>query len=829
MNIGSKTMTEIQQILNKKGLKYTTLNKIFLTNIMAQILSQPKGVINWDEAKLFAKMVGNPKPIWTVFPSKKSGGSCYHFPTVDNFENNVEGCLRQHPTHSLGLIINPSKPEPTDINRIWGTRNDDISGSQVVFCEGDGGLTPEHQYQVIREAFLLPPSFSIFSGGKSLHNYWMLDESISPDKFRYFQKRIRELVDKESTDFGADKSIHSPAQVMRCPGGIHPESGNKTFFCKVADGWGEMEGLLKYSVSFFESQLNKEFKEQPILTKQTKRFISEEVIQNEGGWFSRLPREVQYKLAVEMLDYVVRREVTGQGQRNECIKVLTSLLNHFGEETTVEIITESNWSSPFWNPLKEIKTIYPPYKNKIGNLVYEAKKGGGKEWIYENSKVLQEHNSIKLEDIFPTDLAKNLRILNRFLNYPDYLVAANFLTAVAACLKLNTRLELNAATFYEVPLNLWTATVGLSGSMKTALTTTFVKNPLAMVEKEIKTKYLEQLKEYIKAQKEGNEDVPEPSRTQVVVNDSTEESLQKMLENCEKQNQALLILRDELSALFVFDQYKSGKGTERQFYLDLWDGSGFNVIRLGKNNSRTAESTQTSISGNIQNQLLGKLMKDGDPDGLFSRFLFLPNPPKVIELPKPTAIEKKEAKEARDHLQQFLLRVKQLMAYTYFLSDEALEKFNQFHTEQQVKAIKNPRPAVQAIYRKSAAKVAKISGILNIISSLNNLEEFVHLGAINQAIKLVNYSDKFTINFENQITQSDEDKLMIRLLEITGRTKSSMSWRDIQQGLSQKDRKKWDKDYCIKTLEKLAHMGYGESQSGKRGGIYFKKLKDWEE
>ena len=110
---------------------------------------------------------------------------------------------------------------------------------------------------------------------------------------------------------------------------------------------------------------------------------------------------------------------------------------------------------------------------------------------------------------------------------------------------------------------------------------------------------------------------------------------------------------------------------------------------------------------------------------------------------------------------------------------------------------------------------------------MDNLEEFVPADFIEAEIKLVDFSDKFTINFENQISQSSEEILMRKLLRVSGKAQSHMAWRDIQQRLSQEDRARWDKETCTKALEKLAHMGMGEIKMSDKGAIYFKKIRDW--
>ena len=162
-----------------------------------------------------------------------------------------------------------------------------------------------------------------------------------------------------------------------------------------------------------------------------------------------------------MLGFVVKRDVTGEGQRNDCFSILCGLLNFFGEEETISIVTEAKWESPYWNPVKEVKSIYPPYQNEIGCLVWQAKKGQGAKWIYENSPVINgDYSRIKLEDVFPAELSRHLRIICKYLPFPDYLIISSFLSATASCLRLGTSAVLSESTNFVVPLNLFLGAVG---------------------------------------------------------------------------------------------------------------------------------------------------------------------------------------------------------------------------------------------------------------------------------------------------------------------------------------------------------------------------------
>ena len=76
---------------------------------MTQISQKSKALVDWNSAKVFAKLLSNENCLWTIFPPKKEGGRCYHFPTETNFERKVEECLKNNPKHSLGLIVNPNR------------------------------------------------------------------------------------------------------------------------------------------------------------------------------------------------------------------------------------------------------------------------------------------------------------------------------------------------------------------------------------------------------------------------------------------------------------------------------------------------------------------------------------------------------------------------------------------------------------------------------------------------------------------------------------------------------------------------------------------------
>jgi hypothetical protein len=58
------------------------------------------------------------------------------------------------------------------------------------------------------------PSLQIDTGGKSIHNYWILKKSIEPKTWKPIQERLLDHAD-------ADRALKNPSRVMRLPGTYH--------------------------------------------------------------------------------------------------------------------------------------------------------------------------------------------------------------------------------------------------------------------------------------------------------------------------------------------------------------------------------------------------------------------------------------------------------------------------------------------------------------------------------------------------------------------------------------------------------------------------------
>lgn len=102
-----------------------------------------------------------------------------------------------------------------------GNSKKDIKTTKALFCEFDN-LSYDEQLTIF-EKFQLPyPTMRLFTGGKSIHHYWVFDQ---PVPIEQWQELIKDLIDY----VGSDPAVKDPSRIMRLPDYTHyskDEKGN---------------------------------------------------------------------------------------------------------------------------------------------------------------------------------------------------------------------------------------------------------------------------------------------------------------------------------------------------------------------------------------------------------------------------------------------------------------------------------------------------------------------------------------------------------------------------------------------------------------------------
>ena len=204
---------------------------------------------------------------------------------------------------------------------------------------------------------------------------------------------------------------------------------------------------------------------------------------------------------------------------------------------------------------------------------------------------------------------------------------------------------------------LFVAVVASPGAMKTPAAKVARKHAFAR-QRDLGRTYSEEKEEWKRelrewevqrrdAQKAG-EPAPEepeaPTMSRSVASDTTVEALVSILED---NPRGLLLHKDELAGwVRGMDQYKGGKGSDRQHWLSFWSGDEVVVDRKSRQGEPIIVAKPfVSLFGGIQPSMLGELGA-GAEDGLMDRFLFCYPAPRHIRFTEDEVSEEAEEEYA---------------------------------------------------------------------------------------------------------------------------------------------------------------------------------------
>ena len=337
-----------------------------------------KIIVDWSIVEEFLEAIGRSTGsiVFAVYPSDASK-PCIHIKAdaEDIPRAKIEGVLNRNPHHSLGFVVNPPTDQPPSwgtkpehINKAgelkaWGASNAHIAHAIACFAECDGDLPRDAQAALPALAGLPEPTVSVWTGGKSLHHYWVFTPGEEPDArlFSDLQRRIATTIENVAPDSKPDKAISNASRVMRLPGGIHPGTGERTVISLSREETFALAEISEAAPAFYQ--------------------VGTKPAEPSHHWFSELPADRQRNLAVEILrKHIPLRTEAGLGTYPESFAILAAITHHFGAELAQKIVEEADWQSPgTWEPAKKILSIGDaPLKASIKRLINTAVKNGWK-------------------------------------------------------------------------------------------------------------------------------------------------------------------------------------------------------------------------------------------------------------------------------------------------------------------------------------------------------------------------------------------------------------------------------------------------------------------
>jgi hypothetical protein len=272
--------------------------------------------------------------------------------------------------------------------------------------------------------------------------------------------------------------------------------------------------------------------------------------------------------------------------------------------------------------------------------------------------------------------------------------------------------------------------------------------------------------------------------------------------------QGILWLCDELAGFFKSaNQYRSGKGSDKEDLLECWSGNGA-VIARAAGTTVNVGAVSLSIYGNIQPKVLAPFLGDGsDDNGTFARFDFVQQPPALTQitlgLPKI---------DINPMLQALYERVDAIPVTEFALDEEARNLFVDYYNYCQRLRLNHPKQGMRAMLGKAAEKVGRVATILHCIHA-------AHLGAevsrqipakqIAAAIKWVEYTTQQALSINIEVCSPDAlESNLAKIISLAERKGGAVTARDVLLTFDSKYRP--NAQTVREWFKELEELKYGE-------------------
>jgi len=245
-------------------------------------------------------------------------------------------------------------------------------------------------------------------------------------------------------------------------------------------------------------------------------------------------------------------------------------------------------------------------------------------------------------EVFPDAIAALIREGAQALPCPEDFLGVPMVAVLSAAIGNARAIELMPG--WRERTRVFGAVVAEPGSLKSPALDLVLQPVYAHQErlkdayKEAKKAYEQALLEYERAmgawkrdKKAGapSDKPEEPVMQQVFTTDATVEALATVLEH---NHFGLLLVRDELTGwVRALNQYKGGKGADRQYWLSFWNGAPILVNRKTRKEPLVVQQPFLCVTGCLPPDVLGELSDEqGREDGFVHRIMFAFPDPKPL-------------------------------------------------------------------------------------------------------------------------------------------------------------------------------------------------------
>jgi Protein of unknown function (DUF3987) len=477
-------------------------------------------------------------------------------------------------------------------------------------------------------------------------------------------------------------------------------------------------------------------------------------------------------------------------------------------DLTIAIATLSH---KYGRPTQEIRSLYQELEQELEQESDLADTRIGIEQLLASKSA-----SVKLSEIFPESLATPIEEVARRMNLKPECYALALISGISRFLKngSSTMLVEEWNRYRCRTFGYFGALIAESSQMKTPIMNAMVTDPLAAMRKKNQEKfeaqekaYKEELEQWKNSKDENKGPAPDaPVETIPYITKATWEGIAGMVGR--NPSQGILWLCDELAGFFKSaNQYRSGKGSDKEDLLECWSGNGAVVARAAGTTVNVG-AVSLSIYGNIQPKVLAPFLGDGsDDNGTFARFDFVQQPPALTQIT--LGLSKIDINPM---LQALYERVDTLPLMEFELDEEARKLFAEYYNHCQKLRMNHPKQGMRAMLGKAAEKVGRVATILHCIHAAHLGTEVslkIPANQIAAAIKWVEYTTQQALSINIEVCSPDAlESNLAKIISLAERKGGTVTVRDVLLSFNPKYRPTSQK--IREWFEELATMKYGE-------------------
>ena len=458
--------------------------------------------------------------------------------------------------------------------------------------------------------------------------------------------------------------------------------------------------------------------------------------------------------------------------------------------------------------------VWKIYREREQELEQEASQEDTRIGI--DQLLASQSASIKLSEIFPESLAAPIELLATRMNLKPECYALALISGVSRFLKngSSTMLVEEWNRYRCRTHGYFGAMIAEASQMKTPVLNAMIADPLATMRENNQKKFEAQKKAYEvefeqwkNSKDEDKGPLPDaPVEKFAYITKATWEGIAGMVGRA--PTQGILWLCDELAGFFnSANQYRSGKGSDKEDLLECWSGNGA-VIARAAGTTVNVGAVSLSIYGNIQPKVLAPFLGDGsDDNGTFARFDFVQQPPALTQIT--LGLSKIDINPM---LQALYERVDAIPVTEFALDEEARKLFVDYYNHCQRLRLNHPKQGMRAMLGKAAEKVGRVATILHCIHAAHlggEVSPQIPASRVRAAIKWVEYTTQQALSINIEVCSPDAlESNLAKIISLAERKGGTVTARDVLLSFNPKYRPTSRK--IREWFGELADMKYGE-------------------